>query len=138
MPQTLPVDVQFYITPLVTGTPDPTADYGGVPIPGWAYDVKENHKTVGKFTPTKPIDEYTFEELSAPMLEFANKLLAGTTARTTTKMGPSVSRNGLPPWLIINNGGYILLEVQYSDGWTTAKKFDVGVTVRYHLEITFS
>ncbi len=138
MSQQLPLDVHFHITPLVTGTPNPDEDFGGVPVPGWAYDVAENHKKIGKFTPTKPIEEHSFEDLTGPMLRFAEMMLAGTNARTTKEMGPSISRNGLPPWLIVTNGGYIELEVQYADGWTTAKTFDVGVTVKYHLEITFS
>lgn len=138
MPEQIPLDVIVSIVPHVAGTAAPNVAFAGVPIPDWAYTVMKNAENIGKFTPDKPIEDYTFEEISRPLRATAEELLEGTPARTTSQMGPSVNPAGGPPWRISRRGGHVLLEVDGPDGYSSLREFDFGISVAYYLEIEFA
>lgn len=138
MPEQPPLDILVSLIQHTAGVPDPNVDYGGVPIPDWVYTAKKNADALGKFTPTKPLKEYSFAELSVALRSFADQALKDLPVRTTAQLGPSTNKLGGPPWKISTTGGNILLEVDSANGWESLHKYSFGIKVAYYMEIEFA
>ncbi|MEM9379911.1 MAG: hypothetical protein AAGB93_08155 [Planctomycetota bacterium] len=146
-------DTKFRITPSITGSPNLSADYVGIPIPNWVHVAMAKYFTLAATDPGALIldlgqddtgNEITIESLSFAALvghaeTYAKKILDSNTARVGRRFVDSVSENGKPPWMKSDKGGSMQLLFIGEDGnWTSANVYrELGIVESYWIEVLF-